>query len=183
MRLHRLSIRALPGIEPGFDFEPASDRVNIVTGPNAIGKSSLVRALEYLLADEVPRNDPPDLHLKAEFLSGDVRWTVRRTGRQIAWDARRRAGCSSCAAGRRPAWPLPALCRESSRRRRGRPGAGRRAVAHASGRLRSGRCEKVGRAAFWCRRSKETCRQDPSASQGGGRLLRPATGGSGTAGT
>ena len=85
MRLHRLSIRALPGIEPGFDFEPASDRVNIVTGPNAIGKSSLVRALEYLLADEVLRNDPPDLHLEAEFLSGDVRWTVRRIGRQIAW--------------------------------------------------------------------------------------------------
>ena len=85
MRLDRLSIRALPGIEPGFDFEPASDGVNIVTGPNAIGKSSLVRALEYLLADEVPRNDPPDLHLEAEFLSGDVRWTVRRTGRQIAW--------------------------------------------------------------------------------------------------
>ena len=85
MRLHRLSIRALPGIEPGFDFEPSSDRVNIVTGPNAIGKSSLVRALEYLLADEVLRNDPPDLHLEAEFLSGDVRWTVRRTGRQIAW--------------------------------------------------------------------------------------------------
>lgn len=85
MRLHRLGIRALPGIEPGFDFEPASDRVNIVTGPNAIGKSSLVRALEYLLADEVLRNDPPDLHLEAEFLSGDVRWTVRRTGRQIAW--------------------------------------------------------------------------------------------------
>ncbi|MDE0362412.1 MAG: hypothetical protein OXI74_14675 [Rhodospirillaceae bacterium] len=85
MRLHRLGIRALPGIEPGFDFEPASDRVNIVTGPNAIGKSSLVRALKYLLADEVLRNDPPDLHLEAEFLSGDVRWTVRRTGRQIAW--------------------------------------------------------------------------------------------------
>ena len=85
MRLHRLGIRALPGIEPGFDFEPASERVNIVTGPNAIGKSSLVRALEYLLADEVLRNDPPDLHLEAEFLSGDVRWTVRRTGRQIAW--------------------------------------------------------------------------------------------------
>ena len=85
MRLDRLSIRALPGIEPGFDFEPVSDGVNIVTGPNAIGKSSLVRALEYLLADEVPRNDPPDLHLEAEFLSGDVRWTVRRTGRQIAW--------------------------------------------------------------------------------------------------
>ena len=85
MRLRRLRIHALPGIEPGFDFEPASDRVNIVTGPNAIGKSSLVRALEHLLADDDLRNDPPDLHLEGEFQSGDVRWTVRRTGRQITW--------------------------------------------------------------------------------------------------
>ena len=88
MRLHRLRIHALPGIEPGFDFEPASDRVIIVTGPNASGKSSLVRALEYLLADDDPRdlrNDPPDLHLEGELQSGDVRWSVRRTGRQITW--------------------------------------------------------------------------------------------------
>ena len=85
MYLHRLKIHSLPGIEPGFTFEPESDKVNIVTGPNAIGKSSLVRALKYLLADVDRRNDPPDLHLEGEFLSGDVRWTVRRTGRQIAW--------------------------------------------------------------------------------------------------
>ena len=85
MQLRHLRIHSLPGIEPGFAFEPESDKVNIVTGPNAIGKSSLIRALKYLLADVDRRNDPPDLHLEGEFLSGDVRWTVRRTGRQIAW--------------------------------------------------------------------------------------------------
>ena len=85
MYLRRLKIHSLPGIEPGFTFEPESDTVNIVTGPNAIGKSSLIRALKYLLADVDRRKDPPDLHLEGEFLSGDVRWTVRRTGRQIAW--------------------------------------------------------------------------------------------------
>ena len=85
MHLRRLKIQALPGIEPGFTFEPVSDQVNIVTGPNAVGKSSLIRALKYLLADVDRRNDPPDLHLEGEFLSGDVRWTVRRNGREVAW--------------------------------------------------------------------------------------------------
>ncbi len=85
MHLRRLKIHSLPGIEPGFDFEPATDGVNIVTGPNAIGKSSLVRALKYLLAGVDPKNDPPDLHLEAELVSGDAGWTVRRTGRQVVW--------------------------------------------------------------------------------------------------
>ena len=85
MRLRRLIIRALPGIEPGFSFEPASGGVNIVTGPNAIGKSSLARALRYLLAGVDGRNDPPDLHLEAELTSGTTEWTVRRMGRQVVW--------------------------------------------------------------------------------------------------
>ena len=85
MYLRRLNIHSLPGIKPGFMFEPGSDKVNIVAGPNAIGKSSLIRALKYLLADVDPRNDPPGLHLEGELLSGDVRWTVRRSGREVAW--------------------------------------------------------------------------------------------------
>lgn len=89
MRLRRLSIRALPGIAPGFSFEPASGGVNIVTGPNAIGKSSLARALRYLLAGVDGRIDPPDLHLEAELTSDTTEWAVRRLGRQVVW---RRAG-------------------------------------------------------------------------------------------
>ena len=83
MYLRRLEIRSLPGIEPGFVFEPASPGVNVVTGPNAVGKSSLVRALGYLLASA--RSDPRALSLEAEFLSGDECWQVRRNGSQIQW--------------------------------------------------------------------------------------------------
>ena len=83
MRLRRLTIHALPGIEPGFTFEPPSAGVNIVTGPNAIGKSSLARALRYLL--ESHASDPPALSLEAEFDSGDARWKVTRNGAQIVW--------------------------------------------------------------------------------------------------
>ena len=83
MHLRRLAIHALPGIEPGFTFEPPSAGINIVTGPNAIGKSSLARALQYLL--ESHGADPPALSLEAEFDSGDARWQVSRNGSQIVW--------------------------------------------------------------------------------------------------
>ena len=83
MHLRRLAIRSLPGLEPGFEFEPPGTGINLVTGPNAIGKSSLVRALGYLLASE--RSDPSALSLEAEFESGDTRWQVQRNGSQIVW--------------------------------------------------------------------------------------------------
>ena len=83
MHLRRLAIHALPGIEPGFTFEPPSAGINIVTGPNAIGKSSLARALQYLL--ESHGTDPPALSLEAEFESAAARWQVSRNGNQIVW--------------------------------------------------------------------------------------------------
>ena len=83
MHLRRLAINALPGIEPGFTFEPPSTGINVVTGPNAIGKSSLARALRHLL--ESHASDPPALSLEAEFDSGDTRWKVSRNGGQIVW--------------------------------------------------------------------------------------------------
>ena len=92
MYLRRLRIHSLPGIEPGFAFEPASDRVNIVTGPNAIGKSSLARALRYLLAGVDGRNDPPDLHLEAELTSDTTEWSRAPIGPAGRVEARRRAG-------------------------------------------------------------------------------------------
>ena len=83
MHLRKLAIHALPGIEPGFTFEPPGPGINIVTGPNAIGKSSLARALHYLLANQ--GTDPPALSLEAEFESDAVRWQVSRNGSQIVW--------------------------------------------------------------------------------------------------
>ena len=87
MHLRRLAIHALPGIEPGFTFEPPHAGINVVVGPNAIGKSSLARALGYLLASRA--SDPPALSLEAELASGDARWQVSRNGNQIVW---RRSG-------------------------------------------------------------------------------------------
>lgn len=83
MHLKRLKIQTLPGIEPGFTFEPPGAGINIVTGPNAIGKSSLARALGYLLREQ--KNDPPALSLEAEFESDGAGWRVLRNGSQVVW--------------------------------------------------------------------------------------------------
>ena len=84
MQLKSLKIRTLPGIEPGFTFEPSGAGVNIVTGPNAIGKSSLARALGYLLRG-AGKDDPPALSLEADFESNATAWRVVRNGAQVAW--------------------------------------------------------------------------------------------------
>ena len=84
MHLKRLKIQTLPGIEPGFTFEPPGAGINIVTGPNAIGKSSLERALGYLLRD-ARKEDPIALSLEAELVSDDTSWRVQRNGSQIIW--------------------------------------------------------------------------------------------------
>ncbi|MGM0631974.1 MAG: hypothetical protein ACQETO_02250 [Pseudomonadota bacterium] len=84
MRLRRLEIQQLPGIEPGFVIDAISPRINLVTGPNASGKSSLIRALQYLVA-EPQSGDPGTLSLSASFDEDGVRWTVARTGRQQQW--------------------------------------------------------------------------------------------------
>ena len=98
MRLRKLTVRTLPGIRPGFTFKPPGAGVNLVVGPNAVGKSSLIRALKYLLGSS--KDEPPALSLEAEFEDGETRWQVTRNGSQIAW---RRDG----AAASRPALPSP----------------------------------------------------------------------------
>ena len=49
MRLKRLAITHLPGIHGGLTLEGFGDGINVVTGPNASGKSSLIRALRHLI--------------------------------------------------------------------------------------------------------------------------------------
>ncbi|MFT6316859.1 MAG: energy-coupling factor transporter ATP-binding protein EcfA2 [Candidatus Azotimanducaceae bacterium] len=86
MKLTHLEIQQLPGIEPGFKLEKISPGINLVTGPNAIGKSSLIRALQYLVSKD-KKDDPAALSLSAEFTSvnGIDEMTARRTGEQIDW--------------------------------------------------------------------------------------------------
>ena len=96
MKLERLHIERLPGLAKGFVLEGLCEGVNLVTAPNAFGKSSLIRALGHLLRD--PKRDDPPVSLAADFTDGDTTWQATRTGRQVTWQ---RNGASA------PRPPLP----------------------------------------------------------------------------
>ncbi len=89
MRLRTLRIERLPGIQPGFTLDELAPGVNVVVGPNAVGKSSLVRALRAALyRDEL---HDAGVHVEATFddeVSGDP-VTALRIGASLQW---RRAG-------------------------------------------------------------------------------------------
>ncbi|MDN3517992.1 hypothetical protein QWY84_10265 [Aquisalimonas lutea] len=83
MRLDALHIRRLPGIQGTLAVDSFSAGVNVVTGANASGKSSLLRALRLLLTPR--RDDPPNVMLEAVFSDDHHRWQVERIGREILW--------------------------------------------------------------------------------------------------
>jgi len=72
MKLSRLVVARLPGIEDGLELEPADDRVSVVIGPNASGKTSLIRALSILLQR---RPDAQPVDITAEF--SDAAHTIK----------------------------------------------------------------------------------------------------------
>ncbi len=83
MKLEALRIQRLPGLNDPITVESFGEDLTVVTGPNASGKSSLVRCLRLLLAPG--RGDPPDVLLQAEFSDGDQHWQVERFGRDTVW--------------------------------------------------------------------------------------------------
>ena len=85
MKLKRLEIQSLPGIEKGFVLNEIDEKVNLVTGANGIGKSSLIRALKYLL-NETDKHDPVTLNLSATLQGKHGYWEVQRSGSAITWE-------------------------------------------------------------------------------------------------
>ena len=82
MKLKQLEIRLLPGIDQAFtvDFEPGA--VNVITGPNASGKSSLIRAVRALL---YPDQNANFCQLRAVWQRDDQTLVCERRGHQVNW--------------------------------------------------------------------------------------------------
>lgn len=84
MKIERLQIDKLPGIHRGFavsDFDP---EITLVVGPNASGKSSLVRAFQLMVAGN-RKGDPLALSLEADLRGEEGKWTVTRLGSEVGW--------------------------------------------------------------------------------------------------
>ena len=62
MKLRRLAIERLPGIDRPFELGELEDGLNIIVGPNGIGKSRLCGAVRALLwRERALLRDPHDL--------------------------------------------------------------------------------------------------------------------------
>lgn len=101
MRLTRLQIDSLPGIQRSLSIERLAPGVNVVLGPNASGKSSLIRALLAILYPS--ENGAQLVDGRVELVDGGgVTYRGRRLGDSVAWE---RDG----EAGRPPPLPPPHL--------------------------------------------------------------------------
>ncbi len=84
MKLKNLAIRNLPGICPGFSLASFDPGLNLIIGSNGIGKSSLIRALRYLIVEPSPK-DPKALSLEAIFEDQAGHIEVIRNGSEVVW--------------------------------------------------------------------------------------------------
>jgi energy-coupling factor transporter ATP-binding protein EcfA2 len=83
VKLIRLSVRRLPGIEDEFTLESLAEGLNLVVGPNASGKTSLCRAARSFLFPSFGELSPLEVAADVE-LSGEI-FHVEREGEHILW--------------------------------------------------------------------------------------------------
>ncbi|MCH7910849.1 MAG: AAA family ATPase, partial [Candidatus Hydrogenedentes bacterium] len=83
MKLKRLAINRLPGISQPFEIEAAGAGFHVVFGPNAIGKSSICRAVESLYWED--RGPSQRTSVTGEFELDGEAWWAEREGSRVRW--------------------------------------------------------------------------------------------------
>jgi len=84
MKLRRLAIDRLPGIDRRFELDDLGDGLNILVGPNGIGKSRLSAAVRSLLWPDRGIKDG-GLIADATFDHDGAAWRVSRDGSAHSW--------------------------------------------------------------------------------------------------
>ena len=83
MRLTRLRIDRLPGIDEPYEITAEGPGVHVVFGPNAVGKSSICRAVAALYWEDVRSGERTEL--TGEFEIDGVAWKAERYGPRVRW--------------------------------------------------------------------------------------------------
>ncbi len=84
MKLRKVAIQRLPGIDHPFELEDLGDGLNIIVGPNGVGKSRLCAGIRALLWHEREVRDG-GLAASATFEHEDAQWRVERDGTLHRW--------------------------------------------------------------------------------------------------
>jgi DNA repair protein SbcC/Rad50 len=82
MKLERLDIRLLAGLDEPFTIRFQPDAVNFITGPNASGKSSIIRAVRALL---YPEQHPDFCHIHGRWHIDGRTLDCERHGSAVTW--------------------------------------------------------------------------------------------------
>ena len=83
MKLRKLHVRRMPGIDDGFAVEKFSNGTNLIVGPNGAGKTTICRAYRAAMWPETETGDA--ITVEAELHDGTDRWIVRRESSRTRW--------------------------------------------------------------------------------------------------
>src|SRR5688572_16994776 len=76
-----IEVRRAPGMAEGFSLAGFGPGINVVTGPNASGKSTIARLLHQLFWKDEFKSDA---HIEVCFRYRSASWTLRRDGRILS---------------------------------------------------------------------------------------------------
>lgn len=83
MNLRRIRLQRVPGIEPPFEVDGLSPKINVIVGPNGSGKTSLRRAVTATLW---PKSDlSRQLEVDSDWQDGERRLHASRESGRVSW--------------------------------------------------------------------------------------------------